>query len=91
MRTPFEVKQNSFQSRCKPCHIKHIQHNRLLANVNKPKEVKEPKPRKKVENGFQTLSEEKQDELLKYLDTMHLTKLAERVGVNRNTLARWRR
>ena len=84
----------SYQTRCKPCHIKQRQHDRLVVKImNKSIVIGEglPKERKKRDNGFQQLPQEKQDELLKYLDTMPMTKLAEKIGVNKNTLASWKK
>ena len=72
----------SHQSRCIPCH--NLYRKELRA--------KEVKPPKKVRlNPFQKLPQDTQDEVLKYLNTMPLTKIAIKMDINKNTLACWKR
>ena len=82
---------NSFQSRCKPCHVIYREHNRKLSLLNQDKKGGALKPPRTGKTGFQKLDQAKQDEIHKYLDTMPLSKLAERVGVNKSTFRTWKK
>ena len=71
----------SYQTRCKPCHNLHRQELRDAKRKVKTKRL----------NPFRKLPQDKQDELLKYLDTMPLTKLAIKMAIDKNTLSSWKR
>ena len=73
----------SYQTRCIPCHNTHRKMERDKKAALEPKKV--------IRNAFQKLPQEKQDELLKYLNTMPMTKLAKRMDMNYNTLSTWKR
>ena len=68
----------SYQSRCKPCHIIHR------------RELRQALPKKVRLNGFLALPEETRTDILKHLNTMPLTKLAENFNLNKNTLTSWK-
>lgn len=68
----------SHQSRCKPCHIIHR------------RELRQAKPKKVRGNGFQALTEDTRVDILTHLDTLPLTKLATKFGLNPNTLRSWK-
>ena len=71
----------SIQPRCKPCHNAH-------RSTYDRKRIK--KERAKQPNPFEKLPQEKQDEIMKYLNTMMVTQLGKKVGISHNTLYKWR-
>jgi len=82
--THFYKAGKSYQSRCKPCHNIFRKENRQKYKLNHPLQTKQRG------NGFKELPEETRAEILKYLGTMPLTKLAIKFDLNCNTLRSWK-
>lgn len=74
----FYAAGKSFQSRCKGCHVIHR------------RELRQAKPKKIRLNGFLLLPEETRTDILKYLNTIPVSKLAEKFNLNKHTLTTWK-
>jgi hypothetical protein len=73
----------SYRPRCIICHNIHRKMLRDKKAALMPKKV--------ITNKFQKLPQEKQDEMMKYINTMPMTKLAKMMNMNHNTLSTWKR
>jgi hypothetical protein len=77
----------SYQSYCKPCH--NARRNLYPQSERKTKQIR-PKKEKKP-TGFKALPMDTQNEILKYVGTMPMSKLAKMFDINPHTLRTWKK
>jgi len=77
--TNFYKAGKTYQARCKPCYNQQ----RKLLRDQKPKKVKS--------SPFKKLDKETQDGVLKHLNMMPLTKIADKFNIKRHALATWKK